>query len=242
MLALKIVGICIVGYLLGNINFAIVISKIMHSDIRSQGSGNPGTMNMLRSYGILPGVICLVFDALKSALPTFFGWWLIAETPFCYTNLLGAYIGGLSAIMGHIFPVFLKFKGGKGVATIIGVSLVLTPIETVAGVAIAIGIILLFKIGVFGSFAAIFIPGIAQSIYINLNYEKMEYLIAVNILLAVTYLLCIYAHRANIVRLIQGKENKVYLLKKKEKEPASPEPASPEPVESEAKATEEPKE
>ena len=124
-----------------------------------------------------------MFDALKSALPTFFGWWLIAETPFCYTNLLGAYIGGLSAIMGHIFPVFLKFKGGKGVATIIGVSLVLTPIESVAGVAIAIGIILLFKIGVFGSFAAIFIPGIAQAIYININYIIQMFLIHQNYLL-----------------------------------------------------------
>ncbi len=216
--ALKIIGICVAGYLMGNINFAIIISRILHSDVRQQGSGNPGTMNMLRAYGKLPGILCLVFDALKAAIPTFFGWWLIAETPFCYTNLLGAYVGGLSAMIGHIFPVFLKFRGGKGVATIIGISLVLTPVETAAGIIAAILIILVIKIGALGSFAAILIPGIAQAVHMNVNYAVMENLVACNILLFVIIALCFFAHRANIVRLVQGRENRVYLFGKKPEE------------------------
>ncbi len=223
MLALKIIGICVAGYFLGNINFAIIISRILHSDVRNQGSGNPGTMNMLRSYGILPGIVCLFFDAFKAAVPTFFGWWLIAETPFCYTNLLGAYVGGLSAVIGHVFPVLLKFKGGKGVATIVGISLVLTPAEALGGILVAIIIILIVKIGSLGSFAAILIPGIAQAVYMNVNYAIMENLIVSDVLLFLIVFLCFFAHRSNIARLFRGKENKVYLFKKKtvESEPGA---------------------
>lgn len=215
ILAVKLVCISVIGYFIGNINFAIIISRFLKSDVREQGSGNPGTMNMLRSYGKIPGLLCLIFDMLKTFVPSLFAWAIVAEGFFDYTNLLGAYVCGFAVTFGHVYPVVLKFKGGKGVACIIGLSLLLTPVETVIGFIICLAIILIFHIGFLGSFAAIIIPGIAQAVWININFAVEQYVIAVDILLFLTIFLCVFEHRGNIARLFAGKENKVYLLGKK---------------------------
>ena len=110
----KLLITVVVSYLVGNINFALVLSRIKHGDIRHSGSGNPGTMNVVRTYGKVVGVVCLLLDAFKAAVPAFFFWWLCAGKPYDISDKLGLYVSGLSVVVGHIFPVFLKFKGGKG--------------------------------------------------------------------------------------------------------------------------------
>ena len=110
------------AYLIGNISFAILLSKKKNQDITKMGSGNPGTMNMLRNFGFKTGILTLALDALKGAAPALAGYLLFGDH--------GLYIAGLAVILGHIYPVFRKFKGGKGVACTLGVFLVANPILT----------------------------------------------------------------------------------------------------------------
>ena len=129
----------IVPYLLGSINFGLIISKNkFHDDIRAHGSGNAGTTNMLRTYGKRAAVLTLVGDMLKAAVAVGFGY-LVADGSvdivnnatgevIRYINHYGAAIAGLFVMMGHMFPIFFKFKGGKGVATSGMVILMISPI------------------------------------------------------------------------------------------------------------------
>ena len=209
-LLITIIVIC--SYFVGNINFAIIISKLKKSDIRKNGSGNPGTMNMIRSYGKGIGVLCLILDVLKGALPAFFGWWIYAGTIFDSTNMLGLYIAGISVVVGHIFPALLKFHGGKGIATIIGISLVANPIVTSIAFVAGLLFIGVFKLGAIGSFIKIFTPNIAQAIVIGDSQPESLALIFSFVALA------IFAHRKNITRLFSGNENLTIFFKKKNKQ------------------------
>ena len=120
----------VVSYLLGGISIARLMTKKEKSgDIKSQGSGNPGTMNMLRTHGLGMGLFTLLCDALKGALPALFGLLYFREfdLSLAYTSL---YLFGLCAVIGHIFPIYYKFKGGKGIATTVGVFMVADPITS----------------------------------------------------------------------------------------------------------------
>jgi glycerol-3-phosphate acyltransferase PlsY len=122
----------IFSYLMGNINFAIIISKLKKQDIRTMGSGNPGTLNMSRNFGLKIGLLTLVLDMLKGAIPTFLGFILYQNCFFDGTaipvHVFSKVMCGFFAVVGHIFPVFMKFKGGKGIATKIGVFFVCSPL------------------------------------------------------------------------------------------------------------------
>ena len=106
-----------ISYLAGSVNNAIIICRLLGYDIRSLGSGNPGAMNMVRSVGLWWGALTLLMDALKGALPALAGWYFLG-TPLSFEgSRIGACLCGLAVIIGHIFPVYYKFKGGKGVAS-----------------------------------------------------------------------------------------------------------------------------
>lgn len=212
MLALKIAAVIMGSYLFGNINTALIISKIKKQDVRKMGSGNPGTMNMFRNYGVILGVVTLLCDALKGALPCLFGWWLLGEEFSLGADRFGLYLGALSVIVGHIFPVFLKFKGGKGIASSIGVCLVVNPIATLITFAVGVAFILITKMGSVTSFIIISFPlaieGFAAS-------GADGYMALVNGLLIFTlFSLTLFAHRKNIVKLFTGKESKTVLFGK----------------------------
>ena len=102
---------CIVCYLLGAVPFSVLFSRgMLHKDVRRYGSGNPGTSNMTRAFGIKYGLLVLLFDMAKGFGAVYLGQWIMGP--------LGAYLGALCAVAGHNWPIYLKFKGGKGVATI----------------------------------------------------------------------------------------------------------------------------
>ena len=113
VLYLSIIGLIVGSYFFGNINFSIIISHLVKRDVRREGSGNPGTMNMLRSFGVKLGALTLVLDAIKGAVPAIIGWWLLggttdnpmAEMMTFGTDKTGLFIGGISVVLGHIFPV-----------------------------------------------------------------------------------------------------------------------------------------
>src|SRR5574344_701100 len=124
---IKLVILIICSYFVGNISFARLISKNKEKlDITKSGSGNPGSMNMLRTFGFKIGLLTLVCDVIKGAIPSLCGLLLFGFNTTMGTIAL--YSAGLSTIIGHIYPVCYKFKGGKGIACTLGVFLVADPL------------------------------------------------------------------------------------------------------------------
>ena len=114
-----------VCYLIGCFNFAVLISHFKKKDIREVGSGNPGTMNMTRTFGMKVGAVNFFLDLIKGGVPALAGYLIFKDYVFAGTDILVAdfarYFFGVFVIIGHIFPVFMKFKGGKGIASTFGV-------------------------------------------------------------------------------------------------------------------------
>ncbi len=193
----KLVILAICSYFVGNINFARIISKYkLKDDITKHGSGNPGTTNMYRRFGLKIGVLTLLLDVLKGVIPTLVGLlWLGSE---------GAYIAGGFAVIGHIFPVIYKFKGGKGVATTLGVFWVTCPLWMTI-----IFVVMFVLIYLFEYMSPVSLLAISTLVCIEAITNKGS--IIVICMLFVIFALTWWAHRANIVRLFVGKENKTSL-------------------------------
>ncbi len=207
------------SYLIGNVNFAVIISKIKKKDIRSIGSGNPGTLNMSRNFGLKVGVLTLLLDILKGAIPTFIGYIIYKDMYFVGTTLpinQVAKVGcGFFAVLGHIFPVFMKFKGGKGIATTIGVFAVCNPLVALISGVLAIAFILITEIGAMGSFIAT-TPGAIFACYSVYEYyiQSQSVTLLNSLLASISNLFVVsiivltwYAHRKNIERMLTGEEH-----------------------------------
>ena len=196
----------IVPYLLGSINPAVLISKgIYNTDVRTLGSGNAGTTNMLRAFGKKAAAATLILDLLKAALAYWFGF-------FLFLGMTGGAIAGFFVVFGHIFPIFAKFRGGKGVACLAVVALCQSPLTF----AIVLGIWLIVVLGTryvsLGSvMAALLYPLILRAFVGAADGGSVAFAIA-----AVCFV--IFRHRENLKRLYEGKENKLQLFKKKKKE------------------------
>ncbi len=206
----KFIIIIVFGYLLGNFSSAKFLSHIVKDDITKHGSGNPGTMNMLRTFGVKLGALTLLMDVLKGAIPSLIGYFMFgggATIP----AYIGLFVGGFSAVIGHIFPVFYKFKGGKGVACIIGMFAVAEPLWALGVLVICFVYLLLFKYGVLASFIFITILTIIEGYRFRGN-------LVICLLLFGVFCMTWFMHRQNFFRLLIGKENKVNLFKKKSKE------------------------
>lgn len=208
--------VAVLSYAVGNINFAVILSKRADRDIRTLGSGNPGTMNMLRNYGVKLGGITLLFDIAKGALPTLITFLIFyrAQSPdgVLWRDIL-PYVAGFCCVLGHNFPIVSKFKGGKGVASSIGMFLVMSPVLTLITIALIILFIYLFEYGSIGSLGGITVLSIYTIIYTAVLYRgvfawELGVLYAVIIMLG---FLMYWSHRTNINRLIHGKENRTKL-------------------------------
>lgn len=201
-----------VSYLGGSVNNAIIICRILGYDIRNLGSGNPGAMNMVRSVGLWWGALTLFMDAIKGALPALLGWYLLG-TPFSFDgSRIGACVCGLGVIIGHIFPIYYKFKGGKGVASTLGICIVLNPWLGLASFVMLLIVIIVTKIGFIGSFVGVGIPLIVESVREFYMGDYVGGVALLSILAAI-----IFMHRKNIERLVLGTENKINLFAKKNK-------------------------
>ena len=121
--------LCVVSYFLGNINFGKIIAKSKNVDLSKSGSGNLGATNMYRTMGAKLGYLTLLLDASKGIIPSVTGFFVFGGASGVFPDaLIGLYACGFSAVLGHVFPVVYKFKGGKGIATTLGVFLVSQPI------------------------------------------------------------------------------------------------------------------
>ena len=131
--------IIVVSYFIGNISFSRMFARFKHQDITKLGSGNAGSTNVLRNFGFKFGVLNLLLDILKGFAPACFFYYIFGQ------NIIYLYTAGISVMMGHIFPVVYKFKGGKGIASMLGVFLAADPIVTLIVIGVAIVVWFLFK-------------------------------------------------------------------------------------------------
>lgn len=217
MIYVEYVLLMLFGYFVGNISWARIISKAKHDDITKHGSGNPGSTNMLRTYGAKIGFLTLFLDVVKGAIPALAGLLL-----FKYTGLnqdIGLYVGGLSVILGHMFPVIYKFKGGKSVACTIGVFMVANPLWLLVAFLVAFLYVWFFDyVSVASLFIVAFMSAIQGYYYSKTYADSSSTLVALDIILFAIFSLVWFAHRTNIVRLLLGKENKANLQKSLKKE------------------------
>lgn len=201
----QVVLVILISYFIGNLSFARFISKSIHSDVTKLGSGNPGSTNMLRNFGFKIGLLTFVCDILKGVLPC-----LAAYLIFDSTVML--YFAGFSVIAGHIFPVIFKFKGGKGIATMIGVFFVADPLLTLCVILIAAVCWMIFQYGSVSSFICVTTLTVVEGLKAKIMLPKNEEMI-VSIILFAIFIITWFANRSNIERLLIGKESKVDLLK-----------------------------
>ena len=183
------------SYLLGSIPSGLILSKILNKgDLRKTGSGNIGATNALRVGGRLLGALTLIFDLLKGLV-------VIILAIFFEQKFIAVY--GFVCIIGHIFPIWLNFKGGKGVATVLGMILGLNPLVGLLMSIVWIVIFKFFKISSVASLVSLFVT-IVTLIVIDTNYVN-------SIFLTFTLILIVYKHKDNIIRLYRGEENKISL-------------------------------
>ncbi len=205
-----LVVLAIVSYLIGSVNSSILISRIvLGKDIRDCGSGNAGATNMLRTMGKKYAVITLVIDIFKGVTALLLSKVAVSLGAADYSG----YVAGVSVVLGHNFPIFFGFKGGKGVATSLGVVLMLDWKIGLAVLVVAILIMALTRYVSLGSVMAavlFMVLQVAVMIYTD-SFEAVRF-----VCVMILGLLLIIRHRSNIVRLVRGEENKLGAKKKEE--------------------------
>jgi glycerol-3-phosphate acyltransferase PlsY len=193
-LTLAILG----AYVVGSIDFAVVVGRMYGIDIHQEGSGNPGTSNVLRTLGRLPAALVFVGDTLKGTIGAAMGW-LASGVPDPQVHW--AFAAGLAAVIGHCYPVFHRLKGGKGVATGGGVLLFTAPIVLLIDFVVWVVIVKLTKVASIGSMVivVITIPLLLWQGVTGLALVWVSLIIA----------LVVWRHRGNIKRMAAGREEKV---------------------------------
>ena len=209
MAAYIIVGI--VAYLIGSISFSVIFSKKMAGvDVREKGSGNAGATNMLRSVGKKAAVLTLLCDALKGVVAIIFAIIVGAIAKESDKALL-VQIAGILVVVGHTYPVFFGFKGGKGVATALGVLLITNWKIGLICLVFALVIMALTRIVSAGSVvAAVLFPVLVLFMHTNYTISEGSSYFVYSIILAVIVL---FNHRSNIKRILSGTENKLSFKK-----------------------------
>ena len=224
----------VVCYFIGCFNFAVLISHIKKSDIRKVGSGNPGTMNMTRTFGLKIGAINFFSDIIKGGLPAVIAWIIFKNYIFAGSSAVGVsvsdfmrYYCGLWVIIGHIFPVTMKFKGGKGIASTMGLFSFALPCEVWWSFPICVvflfgvlGYIAVTEWGSMGSLIGVTGLSIFQTVLFVTRYSSdlmNPWVIALLMIILLINVLTWAAHRKNIYKLLAGEEHRTSVKKKKKR-------------------------
>ena len=201
----------VAAYLIGSINFAVIFANIfLKRDVRELGSGNAGTTNVMRNAGFLPGALTFICDALKGFVAV-----LIGKLIFEYIlntsgdswaqGIYGAYICGLACILGHVFPIFFQFKGGKGVATAVGIFAICSPYAILIGLAVFAICLFTSKTVSLSSLAATVVVVVCSVIFCDKSASLLP-----QVILSISMgTVVIVKHKDNIKRLLTGTETKI---------------------------------
>ncbi|QDE66817.1 MULTISPECIES: glycerol-3-phosphate 1-O-acyltransferase PlsY [Myxococcus] len=188
-------ALVLLGYLAGSIPFGVLLTRWLRGvDVRKGGSGNIGATNVTRVAGKKLGAVVLLLDAIKGALPVVLAVRLLPDAPTVHVAV------GLAAVLGHIYPVWLKLQGGKGVATALGVLLVLVPQAALAGALAYVAVFAVSRVSSLGSLAA----GATAVGTSALTARAVEYAG----LSAFLFALMLWTHRGNILRLARRTERR----------------------------------
>lgn len=209
-----ILVVAAVSYLLGSINSAVLFSRTIYKeDIRSHGSGNAGMTNMLRTYGLGAAALTVVGDMLKTALSVLFAALVFG---FSYSNgisLCGfCYLAGLCAVLGHVYPIFYGFKGGKGVLVTAAMALILMPPVFTALISLFVIIVVISRYVSLGSICAASLLPVAACLYSYFVGGSLPVLTVICTLFLGGFI--VWCHRSNIKRLHDGNEKKISIGKK----------------------------
>lgn len=216
-------------YLIGCFNFAVLISHIKKSDIRNIGSGNPGSMNMTRSFGLKFGAINFFCDLLKGGIPVLVSYLLLRDYVFEGTEIsvsdLARYLCGVCVVLGHVYPVTMKFHGGKGIASTMGIFLFSLSCEewwySFIIVAFLLGILLFIAVTEFGSTGSLLgvtLLTVWQAVIFVVRYKETlqsPFVLAMLMALWLFVFLTWFAHRKNIFKLLAAEEHRTAVRKHK---------------------------
>ncbi|KOY85024.1 acyl-phosphate glycerol 3-phosphate acyltransferase [bacterium 336/3] len=210
---IAVIVVCILAYFLGSIPTAVWVgTKIYGKDVRDFGSGNAGATNTFRVLGKKAGIFVLFFDVLKGFLATHLGTLLLERDNIVKDDLIYYQMAcGILAIIGHIYPIFANFKGGKGVATILGMVIALHPQVSLLSILVFLLILIATHYVSLGSIIA----GFSFPIFlmtVPVFRQNNPTLVIFSTILA---LVLVYTHRVNIKRLLAGNENKIYLFRRR---------------------------
>lgn len=197
------IAVMIFSYLIGSILTGDIVARLKNVDLRNQGSGNVGATNVLRNMGSSYGALVLIGDSLKGVVAVLLGRW---QGTFYGIDL--AILCGLLVIIGHNWPIFARFHGGKGMATSFGVCILLTPLSLLVIIPVWL---VIFILSGYVSLASI-ITAVAYPISVYLFYPKDLYLLLCIIIVAI---LAVYRHKANVMRLIKGEEHRILYQNKR---------------------------
>lgn len=205
------------AYLLGAVPFGFMIARAHGQDLRKIGSGNIGATNTGRILGKKWGIICMVLDSLKGLIPMLIAKTQVSDPPTAVQLWLWLAVG-CAAIFGHVFPVYLKFKGGKGVATSLGMVLGLFPYYTIPGavafVVWAASVLVWKYVSLASMLAAAIFPVIFLIAIITFESWEFSNLWPLMIVAVIMPILVVVRHAENIKRLLEGSETKVMQAKK----------------------------
>lgn len=189
-------ALVLLGYLAGSIPFGVLVTRWARGvDVRAQGSGNIGATNVARVAGKKLGLAVLALDALKGALPVMLAQQLLPGEPRAHVAV------GLAAFLGHCYPVWLKLRGGKGVATALGVLLVLVPLAALAGAAVYALVLATTRVSSLGSLSA----GVTAVATAAFTARALEYALLSGFFFA----FMLWTHRSNIRRLLRHTERRL---------------------------------
>ena len=220
----------VVCYLIGCFNFAVLIARTKHKDAHKIGSGNPGTMNMTREFGLVVGLINFLCDACKGGVPAIISFFLFRDCVFAGTQVIVSdftrYFCGLFVIIGHIWPVTMRFRGGKGIASSLGLfwfclscenpwTILIVFIVLLFGV---VGYIAVTEWGSMGSLLGVSGLSVWQGLVFFFRYSANGMLhngwvVGIFLLLLALNFLTWFAHRKNLVRLFAGEEHRTSVKK-----------------------------
>jgi len=190
---LKWILCAVIGYLLGSVSTGVLYSRSLGRDVRTAGSKSSGATNMTRVHGTVPGVITFAGDCLKGVLAALIGKWMGGQT--------GAIVAGTCAVIGHNWPIYFGFRGGKGVATCIGIGLVTYPLFGLLGVLVGTPVMLISKYVSLGSLTGI--GAFAVGMTIRYGFWPL------GLWAIALFLLALWRHRGNVQRLLNGTERKM---------------------------------
>ena len=223
-------GVIVFAYLIGSISFSVVFSKLFTGvDVRKSGSGNAGATNVLRTAGKLPAILTFACDALKGFVACLAGKlvftyvYALPDSSEIFQPMYGAYICCLAVMLGHIFPIFFGFKGGKAVACSVGTFSICCPLAIVLGLTVfALGVFITKIVSLSSILATVTVVSVAILYAVfgpeswgNAFFPQVDYNILPTVIMAlIAGFIVIFKHKDNIVRLLNGTEKKISAKKR----------------------------